>query len=61
MPINDTTSRIIKMFCSDNTFRWELMDPCVSGGYIYATDSFTGIKAKTDLPDDEVTLRLPPS
>lgn len=53
MPINDKTSRIVKMFCSTTPERWELQEPFVANGYIYATDTFTAIRVKTDLPDED--------
>lgn len=53
MPINDPTSRVVKMFCTTHPDRYELLDPFVCDGYIWATDTFTVIRVKTDLPDQE--------
>lgn len=61
MTINDKTSRVVKMFCSTHPERWQLLEPYVSQGYMYATDSFTAIKVLTNLPDDPSPFRIPPS
>lgn len=61
MPINDTTSRVVKMFCSTHAERYELVEPFVANGYIYATDTFSAIRVKTDIPDQDNVGRLPPS
>lgn len=61
MLINDRTSRVIKMFCSVHNERFELLEPYVANGYIYATDTFSVIRVPTSLEEDENTLRLPPS
>ena len=53
MPINDKTSRVVKMFCSTHPESYELMDPFVADGYIYATDSFSVIRVPTSLEDED--------
>lgn len=53
MPINDKTSRVVKMFCSTHPERYQIMDPLIADGYIYATDSFTAIRVPTSLEDED--------
>lgn len=57
MSLNDPTSRIVNMFCSFRLERFELATPYVHSWYIWATDSFSAIRIKTDLPNDSTPIR----